>query len=112
MLETVKSLKESKKFKSIKKDLVKQLELMGANTPTFLSQVDTYMAMWVTQELLIDDIEQRGTYIAYDNGGGQSGTRKNDSVADQIKVNGQMQKVLDALGIRSSTLINDDDDEL
>jgi len=112
MLETVKSLKESKKFKSIKKDLVKQLELMGANTPTFLSQVDTYMSMWITQELLIADIEDRGTYIEYDNGGGQSGTRKNDSVADQIKVNGQMQKVLDALGIRSSTLINDDDDEL
>jgi len=112
MLEDVKSLKESKKFKSIKKDLVKQLELMGANTPTFLSQVDTYMSMWITQELLIADIEDRGTYIEYDNGGGQSGTRKNDSVADQIKVNGQMQKVLDALGIRSSTLINDDDDKL
>lgn len=108
----VNKLKESKEYKKIKKDLTHQLKLKKANTATFLNQVEDYMSMWITKELLIADIEKRGAYITYDNGGGQKGTKKNDSVTDQIKVNAQMLKLLDALNISPSTLIADDDDEL
>lgn len=111
-LETVRLLKKCKKYKQIKKDLINQLKQKHADIPTFLSQVDDYMSMWVMKELLIRDIEERGVFIRYDNGGGQSGTKKNDSVNDQIKVNAQMLKLLDTLDIKSTTLIAADEDDL
>lgn len=111
-IDKINELKNSKDYKRIKKDLIKQLKLKCANTPTFLSQVNDYMSMWVTKELLIADIEDRGTFILYDNGGGQKGTKKNDSVADQAKINSQMLKLLDALDIKSTTIISNDYDEL
>ena len=105
--EFVEGLKKSREYKKIKKDLINQLKLKGADTPTFLSQVNDYMSMWVTKEMLIADIEKRGANISYDNGGGQKGTKKNDSIADQVKINSQMLKLLDALDIKSTTLIGE-----
>lgn len=104
-INTVKIIKASPKYKDIKNDLISQLTLKHANTPTLLSQIDDYMAMWVTKELLIMDIESRGSYIEYDNGGGQTGTKKNESVADLIKINAQMLKLLDALEIKPSNSV-------
>jgi len=92
--EIVETLKSSQDYKRIKEDLIHQLELKKANTPTFISQVEDYMAMWITKEMLVKDIQERGAYVGYDNGGGQKGTRKNDSVADQVKINAQMLKFL------------------
>lgn len=108
----VQELKKSKEYKKIKKDLINQLKLKGANTPIFLSQVNDYMSMWVAKEMLIADVEKRGAYINYDNGGGQKGTKKNDSISDQVKINSQMLKLLEALDIKSKTLIADGDNEL
>jgi hypothetical protein len=68
--------------------------------------------MWVVKEMLILDIETRGAYIEYDNGGGQKGTRKNDSVADQLKINAQMLKLLDTLDLKTTTLVSTVKDEL
>lgn len=101
------TLKKSREYKRIKKDLIHQLEMNEANTPTFLSQVDDYMSMWVVKEMLIADIEKRGTNIIYDNGGGQKGTKKNESIAEQVKVSSQMLKILDTLKIKTSTLVDD-----
>ena len=112
ILEEVKKLKASKEYSLIKKDLVTQLELKKADTPAFMSQVNDYMAMWVTKELLIKDIETRGTYVEYNNGGNQMGTRTNGSVMDQIKVNLQMIKTLDSLDINTRNIRSDTDDEL
>jgi hypothetical protein len=112
VIEMVETLKNSKEYKKIKRDLTRQLKLKKANTPTFLSQVNDYMAMWVTKEMLIADIEARGAFITYDNGGGQRGTKKNESVSEQARINAQMLKLLEALNIKSTTLIADDDDEL
>ena len=110
--ENVKLLKESKEYIKIKKDIIKQLKLKKANTPTFLSQVNDYMAMWIVKEMLISDIEERGAYIIYNNGGGQSGSKKNDSVTDLVKVNVQMLKLLDSLDIKTTTLVSGEKDEM
>ena len=51
--------------------------------------------------------------VTYDNGGGQKGTKKNDSIDQRIKVNGQMLKILDSLGIKpTGNYLGGDDDEL
>jgi len=112
ILKTVKTLKESKEYLQIKNDLMNQLQYKNAYTPTFISQINSYMSMWVSQSLLNMDIEERGTYVTYSNGGGQEGTRKNDSVAESIKVNAQMLKLLDALDIKSTTLRSNTNEEI
>ncbi|MBU3153494.1 RNA polymerase subunit sigma-70 [Clostridium estertheticum] len=110
--ENVKILKERKEYINIKKDIIKQLKLKKANTPTFLSQTNDYMSMWIVKELLIADIEERGAYAEWNNGGGQTGIKKNDSVTDLVKVNVQMLKLLDALDIKTTTLVSGEKDEM
>ena len=111
-IEISNEIKNSKEYIKIKKDLIKQLKLKNANIPTFLSQINDYMNMWVMKELLNRDIEARGVVCSYDNGGGQRGNKKNDSVTDIIKVNAQMLKILDTLNIKSTTLVSDVKDEM
>ena len=72
--EIVKTLESSRKYKKIKAGLVKQLKTKNADTPYFLSLIDDYMAMWVSKELLYQDIQERGCMVPYDNGGGQRDT--------------------------------------
>jgi hypothetical protein len=93
-----------------KQDYIDQLERNGAIGKYFYDLVDDYMNMWITQKLLTEDIQKRGPYITYDNGGGQKGTKKNDSVELSLKVNQQMLKLLDALGIKPSQQDGDVDD--
>ena len=62
---------------------------------------------------LIADIKKRGAIVEYNNGGGQKGQKKNDSIDQRIKVNAQMLKILDSLGIKPvGDDSGDDEDEL
>lgn len=100
-IDVTKLLKSSKQYKSIKKSLIEQLEFKGESTPYFKGLVGDYMSMWVAKELLNQDIEERGVIVTYDNGGGQSGQKKNDSITDFVKTNAQMLKLLSELGIKT-----------
>ena len=108
--EMVKTLESSRKYKKIKAGLVKQLKAKNADTPYFLSLIDDYMAMWVSKELLYQDLQERGCMVPYDNGGGQRGYRRNDSITDFNKTNAQMLKLLSELGIKPETIGTEDDD--
>ena len=70
------------------------------------------MSFWVDKQLLTDDIQARGVVVTYNNGGGQSGKKRNDSIADKIKVNVQMLNILNELGIKPAPADGDDDDPL
>lgn len=100
--EKTKKLMRTKLYKEIKSDLVDQLDRNGTVGKYYLDLVDDYMDMWVTKSLLVQDIQERGISISYDNGGGQKGIKKNDSVEQRIKVNVQMLKLLDSLGVKPS----------
>jgi hypothetical protein len=93
----------SKLFKEIREDLIDQLERSGTVGKFYNDLVDDYMDMWVTKCLLTDDIQARGVTISYDNGGGQKGFKKNDSIEQLIKINAQMLKILNELEIKPST---------
>ena len=86
--------------KEIKNDLLEQLMRNGTTGKYYIDLVDKYMDFWDMENLLIDDIKDRGVVVSYDNGGGQKGIKKNDSIDQRIKVNGQMLKILDSLGIK------------
>ena len=68
------------------------------------------MVLWKTKNALIEDIDKRGVSTIYNNGGGQSGYKKNGSVDQLLKVNQQMLKLLDSLGIEPSQGGEVDDD--
>lgn len=89
----------SEKYQTIKQDLIDQLERNETVGEYYTDLVDDYMNMWVTKNLLIDDIQQRGPMVRYDNGGGQKGKKKNDSIELLLKVNKQMLEILSKIGI-------------
>lgn len=98
--------------KAIKQSLLEQLERKGARTPFFENLVEDYMALWRTKELLLKDIRKNGIRIRYDNGGGQSGEKGNPSIAQQVRVNAQMLKILAQLGITTDDIRDGEEDEL
>lgn len=94
----------------IKNDLLDQLERNGTMGKYYLDLVDDYMDLWSTKRKLMTDIRQRGVSVRYQNGENQWGHKKNDSVDQLLKVNSQMLKILDALGIKPSQDGEDYDD--
>jgi hypothetical protein len=70
-----------------------------------------YMSLWDIKNKLIEDIVTRGVSVKYNNGGGQEGFKKNESVSELLKVNQQMLKLLGDLGIRAADLPVDIDDD-
>jgi hypothetical protein len=89
--------------KAIKNDLLSQLQASGNTGKYYLDLVDDYMRLWDIKNSLFGDIEDRGVVTSYNNGGGQSGTKQNDSVFSVLKVSDRMTKILNELGIKPST---------
>lgn len=108
----VKKCIESEKYSAIRRDLLNQLERNGTVGEHFVDLVEDYMSLWVEKCLLRDDIHKRGVNVKYDNGGGQKGVKRNDSIVDQLKVSTQMLALLNALGIKPSQEEGEDDDPL
>lgn len=100
------------KYKEIKQDLLNKLKEKGEKGTAYINLIDDYMELWVTKSKLNDDITDRGVTVMYNNGGGQVGYKKNDSVELSIKVNSQMLKILNELEIKPAQSGGEDDDKL
>lgn len=99
------------KEKDLKEDLLNQLETNGCLNSYFADLVDDYMNLWKTKNHLQVDIKKRGVQVSYNNGGGQSGVKKNDSVEQQLKVNMQMLKILAYLDLKPTRVEGEATDE-
>lgn len=112
--EDVKRITRTKVYREIEKDLRDQLEANGTYGKFYEDMVADYMAMYVTKTLLVEDIQKRGTIVKYNNGGGQSGYKKNEAVDMFNKTNAQMLKLLNELGLKANAMMGggDFDDEL
>ncbi|MDD2435835.1 MAG: P27 family phage terminase small subunit [Bacilli bacterium] len=97
-----KRLYPKKLYDQIKTDLLNQLELNGVAGKHYENMIEDYMQFWHTKMLLQEDIKLRGVNVEYNNGGGQSGFKRNDSVTDLVKVNSQMLKILSELNLKPS----------
>ncbi len=100
----------SELYAEVQRGLLEQLKKNGTLGKYYTDLVGDYMDMWVTKCLLVDDIQRRGVTIKYDNGGGQKGLKKNDSIELRIKVNGQMLRLLTELGIKPAQSGGEGDD--
>lgn len=110
--ENVKKIKKTKAYKELRDELLDQLARAGNIKRYFEDLVEDYMQLYVTKTLLQADIAERGVRVIYNNGGGQCGYKKNDSVEQVLKVNTQMLKILEALNITPEDDEPDDEDEL
>lgn len=96
----------------IKQDLIDQLERRGVYGQQYLDLVNDYMALWDVKNALILDIKERGVSVRYQNGQNQWGYKKNDSVSELTRVNAQMLRILQELGLRAIDIdVGDDDDD-
>ena len=93
----------------IKRDLLYQLERNGTNGGYYTDLVDDYMDMWDTKRGLISDITARGAKVLIVTGAGEN-LKTNDSIPDLLKVNAQMLKLLDSMGIKPSQAEPTDDE--
>ena len=88
--------KKPVKYVRIKSDLMDQMERNQTYGEHFEDLLNDYMSLYE-----IKNIEKRGVTVEYNNGGGQKGIKKNDSIEQLLKANTQMLKILDALGIKA-----------
>jgi phage terminase small subunit len=104
----------ARKKTQIKQDLIDQLERQGVYGTHYLDLINDYLALWDIKNLLIKDIKKRGVVTEYQNGANQWGYKKNDSIAELNKTNGQMLKILNELGLRAADfeVVDPDDEEL
>lgn len=109
---TIEALKKGDEYADIKGDLLQQLRANQTTGKFYINLVEDYMDLWLTKCLLLEDVKTRGVTVRYNNGGGQSGYKKNDSVEQVLKVNTQMLRILDSLGIKPNAAMGGDDDDL
>lgn len=102
------------KKSDIKNDLVNQLERNGVYGSHYLDLINDYMCLWEIKNQLIKDIKARGVSVEWNNGGGQKGFKKNDSIAELNKTNAQMLKILNELGLKAVSMDpgGEDDEEM
>jgi P27 family predicted phage terminase small subunit len=84
----------------IRQDLIDQLERNGTFGSYYLDLIESYMALWEIKRKLVQDIRARGVIVTWDNGGGQSGQKRNESVGELNKICAQMLKLLSDLGLK------------
>ena len=106
-----KDYKRTNAYKELKNSLIKQLEDKNNANDYFMDLVEDYMRLYVIKNQLNDDIEERGVSVKYNNGGGQYGFKRNDSITDFLKVNAQMLKILLQLEIKATPIENNDNDD-
>lgn len=106
----IEELQNGKEYSEIKDDLLLQLKANQTSGRFYTDLIEDYMDLWLTKNLLLADIKTRGVTVRYNNGGGQSGYKKNDSVEQALKVNTQMLRILDSIGIKPSTSGGEEDE--
>ena len=105
------SAKKETKYQKIKNSLVEQLEDRGVIAAYAFDLIDDYMKLWGFKNKCVTDINARGVSVKYQNGDNQWGYKKNDSIDQLLKINGQMIKILNELKITVDEELVEDDYE-
>lgn len=101
----------SRKRTMIKNDLLRQLKENGVIGKHFIDLIEDYMALWDLKNKLIEDIEERGAMILWQNSETQKGFKKNDAVSELPKVNKQMLSLLKELNLQAVSTRDDGNDD-
>ncbi len=104
-----KTNKKLQKYEELKEELKQQLITKANYNKVTNELLEKYIEFTKIEDSLNKDINTRGVSIKWNNGGGQTGYKKNDSIAELAKVNNQKIKILDKLGIKPPEIKEDGD---
>ena len=102
---------DSKKYGELREELKQQLITKNNYNKVTIELLEKYVKFTEIEDKLNKDIDDRGVSIEWNNGGGQKGFKKNDSIAELAKVNNQKIKILDKLGIKAPDSKEDGDED-
>jgi len=98
------------KRSEVRQDLLDQLDRNGTVGKYYVDLIDDYMCLWDAKTNLAADIKKRGAKVWVETAT-TSNLKTNDSVPDMLKVNAQMLKILDSLGIEPARTDGDTGDD-
>lgn len=102
---------ESDKIIAIRTDLKQQLEDMNKFGKFYDDLIEDYIDMVKTKDKLKKDIKDKGIRFKVKTGNGFMQVKPNESVPNFLKVNNQMLKILDSLGLKAPPESDQGDDE-
>lgn len=88
------------KKNQIKQDLLNQLEAQGKYDEFYVDLVEDYMLLYDLKKSLRKDIKDNGLRYKAINGNGFEVEKPNESVLNFTKINTQMLKILNDLGLQ------------
>lgn len=94
-------VKENEEIKQIREDLLSQLIEQNKFGKHFESLVEDYINFEKLKRKMQKDIDDNGLRIEVMTGNGFKTEKKNDSVLDILKVNGQQLKILQDLDLKA-----------
>ena len=103
-------MKKIESRNAIKEEMLNQLRENGTDNKYYCDLVEDYMKMWDILNLMQKDVDKRGVTVHYDNGGGQSGYKKNDNVPLIPQYNRQMLSLLKELNLKPVGEVSDFED--
>ena len=101
----------NEKYIELEKELTEQLITNNNYNKVTKELLDKYIKYTKMEDDLIKDVDKRGVNVKWNNGGGQKGVKRNDSIQESVKVNAQRLKILDKLGIKPPEKKSDGDEE-
>ena len=98
--------------KKIKEDLLNQLSSQGKYDAYNIDMVEDYMILYDLKKKLKKDIQDNGLRYSATNGNGFEVEKPNESIINFTKINTQMLKILNDLGLKEPSTEPGDDDGL
>ena len=96
--------------KSIRSDLQDKLNKKGVFGKLYEDLVEDYISLWKTKNSLAKDIATRGAMVDYTSNNGTVNRRKNEAVAELVKVSQRMAGLLKEMGIEPTPEAVEDDE--
>lgn len=94
---------------AIQADLLDQLDRTGKVGHQYKDLVNDYLTMWDTKEKLAEDLEENGVVRTRYYSNGTSTLENSKSTEQFLKLNAQMLKLLESLGLNEPQVIDDDE---
>lgn len=92
---------ESDKIIDIRTDLKQQLEDLNKYGKVYDDLIEDYLQMVKTKDALKQDVKDKGLRYKVKTGNGFMQVKPNESIEKFIKVNNQMLKILETLGLKA-----------
>lgn len=98
--------------KKIKDSLIKQLKDKGADVDHFHDLISDYIYYWNLEKSMQKDVKERGLTFKSTSASGYPIEKENPSIKNAIQYNKQKLAILKELGLTTSNVVNEVDDEL